>query len=443
MSIWKWLITLSLLLLFTLPIIPEQPKGARIQTVTPNNNKLPSHLIKKEIIVRFREEPSESQWQKWQTEMQLDVHPHKLSQTYLIQSNQLSTKQLATFFKKQNTLYVEPHWIYVTQAVTPNDEYFLPYQWNLTAIQAPQAWDISKGTSKIKIAVIDTGVDLTHPDLQKKLLPGVNVLDSSKSVNDDNGHGTHVTGIIAATINNKRGIAGLTWNSKIMPIKALDGSGAGTSFSVADGIIEATDRGAHVINLSLGNYASSQFLRDSVRYANQHNVLVVAASGNDHSNQPSYPAAYPEVIAVAASTVKNQIAPFSNFGSYVDITAPGDNIASTYSGNQYASLSGTSMATPHVTALCALVRSINPRLSNAEVIKIITSTASDKGPAKFDPYFGHGIIQVNQALIATRTWKKQQAPLSTPPASPIPTPIQSTTITKKSLFEWLLGLFVH
>jgi subtilisin family serine protease len=439
---WTPYIIAILLVLLTAPLLPNAPRGSKIQSVTPGHNQLPSHLVKKEIIVRFTADPTFEDWANWTRELDLTVLPHKLPQTYLIQSKTHSVAQLETFFKSKSVRYVEPHWLYKTQATTPNDEYYAPYQWNLRNVGATNAWDITKGSAKVKIAVIDTGVDLKHPDLGARLLPGVNVLDSTKSVQDDNGHGTHVAGIIAASVNNRRGIAGLTWQGKIMPIKALDAAGSGTSFSVADGIIEATDRGASVINLSLGNYAASQFLRDAVRYAEQHNALIVAASGNDNSSQLSYPAAYPEALAVAATTSADQIATFSNYGTYVDIAAPGDNIASTYMDNQYAALSGTSMATPHVTALAALIKSVNRKLTNRDVYAIITSTALDRGATGYDTHYGYGLIQMDKAVEKAKTWRaRSTAPQ--PSATPQATIPNSSLANAISILEWLIHQFTQ
>ncbi|MBN2983337.1 S8 family serine peptidase [Cohnella algarum] len=217
---------------------------------------------------------------------------------------------------------------------------------------------------------------------------------------DDVGHGTHVAGIIAAQVNNGEGVAGMTWYTKIMPVKALDSTGAGTTYSVAEGIIWAVDHGADVINMSLGNYAEAQFLHDAVKYAYDRGVVLVGASGNDNTDRPGYPAAYPEVIAVAATDPGEARAEYSNFGDYIDVAAPGSSIASTYPGSRYAALSGTSMATPHVAALVSLVKAANPGLGVDEIAEIVRSTARDLGPAGKDNDFGYGQIDVDAAVHA-------------------------------------------
>ncbi|MGO4273127.1 S8 family peptidase, partial [Paenibacillus sp. TAF58] len=286
----------------------------------------------------------------------------------------------------------------ITTNFMPNDNLYSKYQWNLPLIETVQGWQLTRGSKDMIVAVVDTGADLKHPDLTNKLLPGYNVISDNDNPQDDVGHGTHVTGVIAALVNNNLGVAGMTWYNKVLPVKVLDQTGAGSTYSVAQGIIWAADHGAKVMNLSLGNYADSSFLHDAIRYAYNKDVALIAASGNDNTERPGFPAAYPEVLAVAASDSQNNKAPFSNYGDYIAVTAPGVSIASTYPNNQYAALSGTSMASPHVTALAALVRSTNPSLKNTEVYEIIKQSAQDLGTQGKDKYFGFGLIDVVKAV---------------------------------------------
>ncbi|MNW55025.1 Minor extracellular protease Epr precursor [compost metagenome] len=231
-------------------------------------------------------------------------------------------------------------------------------------------------------------------------MKGYNVINPDEDPLDDVGHGTHVAGIISAKVNNNEGIAGMMWGGKLLPVKALDNTGSGTTYSVAQGIIWATDQGAKVINLSLGNYADAQFLHDAIKYAYDRDVVLIAATGNDNTERPGYPAAYPEVLSVSATDYNLNRASFSNYGDYIDVMAPGESIASTYPDNQYAALSGTSMASPHVAALAALIRSINPELKNTEVMDIIRKNVIDLGDNGRDKYFGYGQIDVYSALQA-------------------------------------------
>jgi thermitase len=296
--------------------------------------------------------------------------------------------------------YAEPNYI-VHVFITPNDSYWSS-QWGMTKIEAPAAWDITTGSGSVTIAIVDTGVDLFHPDISGKLVSGYDFVNNDNTPQDDHGHGTHVTGIAAARTNNGTGVAGLSWGAKIMPVKALDDYGNGGSEDVAEGVIYAANNGADIINLSLGGSSPSSVLEDAVEYAHDLGCIVVAATGNNNSSV-SYPARYPEVIAVAATDSSDQRASFSNYGPEVDVTAPGVSIRSTYwwGGSTYEWLNGTSQASPHVAGLAALIWSVNPGLSNTQVESIIKQTADDLGAAGRDNYYGFGRINARRALEAT------------------------------------------
>lgn len=400
----------------------------------PEDNQGTSHYHQNEVVVRFKTEPTEAQLTQIKSEIKA-ISAQKLGYTYVFRTESMDAKALMAYFGKWNVSYVEPHFLYMTNDYyddqertdsnttnsqnteqtqvssnfTPNDHLYQKYQWNLPLIETVQGWQLNRGANDIIVAVVDTGVDTKHPDLQGQLLPGYNVISGSDDPQDDVGHGTHVTGVIAALVNNNLGVAGMTWYNKVLPVKVLDQTGAGSTYSVAQGIIWATDHGAKVMNLSLGNYADSGFLHDAIQYAYDKDVAIIAASGNDNTEQPGYPAAYPEVFAVAASDSKNEKAPFSNYGDYIDVTAPGVSIASTYPNDQYAALSGTSMASPHVTALAALIRSANPNLKNTDVYEIMRQSAQDLGDQGHDKYFGYGLIDVVKAI---QMAKQESAPLS-------------------------------
>ncbi len=393
----------------------------------PEDNQGTSHYHQNEVVVRFKQDPTEAQLTQIKNEIKA-ISAQKLGYTYVFRTQGMEAKALMAYFKKWDVAYVEPHFLYltndyyddqeadgnkddssqtdtgaststdITANFMPNDNLYSKYQWNLPLIETVQGWQLTRGTQDVIVAVVDTGADLKHPDLRNQLLPGYNVISDNDNPQDDVGHGTHVTGVIAALVNNNLGVAGMTWYNKVLPVKVLDQTGAGSTYSVAQGIIWAADHGAKVMNLSLGNYADSSFLHDAIRYAYNKDVALIAASGNDNTERPGYPAAYPEVLAVAASDSQNNKAPFSNYGDYIDVTAPGVSIASTYPNNQYAALSGTSMASPHVTALAALVRSTNPSLKNTEVYEIIRQTAQDLGTKGRDKYFGFGLIDVVKAV---------------------------------------------
>ncbi|CAM3434973.1 S8 family peptidase [Marinicrinis lubricantis] len=366
----------------------------------PEQNEGVSHYHVNQLVVKFKNDPTPKQLRQIRNDIQA-VKAKKLGYTYIFESNQMKMDELVQYFKKWNIEYAEPHYMYMTNDVSeasPNDVLYEEYQWNLPKIDTLKGWNISKGNEEVVVAVIDTGVDLDHPDLQGRLVEGLNIIDETKTADDDLGHGTHVAGVIAASVNNYEGVAGMSWYNKIMPIKVLDETGAGNTYNVAAGIIWAVDHGAKVINMSLGNYAEAQFLHDAIKYAYDRDVVLIAATGNDNTEQPGYPAAYPEVFAVSATDPTGNKAIFSNYGDYVDVVAPGENIASTYPDARYAALSGTSMASPHVAALAAMIRSTNPLLTNEEVMDIMRKTSVDIGTKGKDKFFGYGQIEVNEAL---------------------------------------------
>ncbi|MCL4458475.1 MAG: S8 family serine peptidase [Chloroflexi bacterium] len=314
-------------------------------------------------------------------------------------------KQIAKALTAYTTVqYAEPDYtLHISR--TPNDPLFASYQWNLRKIGAEAAWDINQGSSDITVAILDSGIDLGHPDLQAKIVPGYDFVNDDSNPSDDNGHGTHVAGIVAASTNNGVGIAGLSWGAKIMPIKVIDANGEGSTSNLEKGIIWAADHGAKIINMSLGGETSSppSSLQEAINYAYQKGCLLVAAAGNNGSSTLFYPASLEHVISVAATDQNDARAYFSQYNAYVDVAAPGVGIASTFpcsmASYPYALGSGTSQAAPHVAGLAALVWSVNPNLSNDQVEQIIENTADDLGPSGRDDYYGAGRINAYRALI--------------------------------------------
>ena len=282
----------------------------------------------------------------------------------------------------------------------PNDEFYKEYQWNLSQVFAEDAWPFSIGEESIPIAIIDSGIDPEHIDLTGKIIEGYNAFEGNEDYHDEHGHGTHVAGIAGAITNNMDGIAGVSWNNPLLAVKVLDHNAEGNSFSIAKGIIWAVDHGAKVINLSLGDSHNSEIMHDAILYAYKNDVVLIAASGNDNVEEPMYPAAYSEVLAVSAVTPHGEKAFFSNYGDYIDVTAPGEHIPSTFPGDQYVIMSGTSMASPHVAGMAGLIRSINPELTNEEVYQLIRETSEDLGDKGYDPYYGHGLINIKKAMEA-------------------------------------------
>ena len=254
----------------------------------------------------------------------------------------------------------------------PNDPY-IGNQWHMRRVAVPAAWDLTFGSYSIVVAVIDSGIDRNHPEFAGRLAPGYDYVNGDFDPSDDYGHGTHVTGIIAAAANNGVGVAGLAANVRILPLKALDSQGAGTYANIGLAIRRAADNNAQVINLSLGGLYPSADLSDAIDYAISRNALVVAAAGNcaqggaecgGSFNPDYYPAAYPHVLAVSATDHYDNWASYSGYKSYVGMAAPGgvgwDQIMSTVPGG-YGSKYGTSMATSLVSAAAALGDDIHAR----------------------------------------------------------------------------------
>ncbi len=323
--------------------------------------------------------------------------------------------------------FVEPNYL-VEMAGTPNDPGF-SQQNNLWVIQAPQTWDALPTMQEVLVAVIDTGVDVNHPDLANFIWQnagetgqdsngsdkrtngidddangyvddwqGWNMIAGNNDVSDNQGHGTHLAGIIGAQMNNSLGIVGVAPNARILPIKALDNNGFGTYAQVAEGIVYATKMGARVINLGFGGTGSSQLLQDAIDYAAAHGVLVVAAAGNGGTNVPYYPAAYSGVIAVSAVDNNLSWATFSSSGDHISLTAPGIGIYSTIPGGSYASYSGTSMSSAEVSGVAALLAG-QPQFSDPNLLRsALLSGAYDLGLPGRDPYFGYGLVHALDAL---------------------------------------------
>ena len=327
---------------------------------------------------------------------------------------ELSLASATAFVEDIRTLdlasYVEPN-MKVQAQLVPNDPYW-SLQWGPQKIEADYAWNTTVGDPSVLVAVVDTGIDYTHPDLAASYVPlGYDWVNMDSDPLDDFGHGTHCAGIIAAVSNNNLGIAGLA-QVRVMAEKVLDGGGGGYWDWVANGIINATDCGADIISLSLGGYGESDLLHEAVKYAYDAGVLVIAAAANDNTNIKAYPAGYDEVIAVAATDQSDGKAYFSNWGDWIELAAPGVDIYSTmptyhvtlndlgYSVN-YTYLSGTSMACPHVAGVAALVWSRYSNKTRDWVRMWLRSTADDLGDPGFDVYYGYGRINARRAVEQT------------------------------------------
>lgn len=344
--------------------------------------------------------------------------------------------------------YAEPDYLAYAMA-RPNDAYYTTMQWNLPHIGLEAAWDLTTGSPDVIVAIVDTGVDLSHPDLLGKLVPGFDAVEGDGDPSDDHGHGTHVAGIVGAASNNATGVAGVSWHSKLMPIKVLNWEGVGTHSQIAEGIRWAYQQGADIINLSLGGPVNSITLSEAVLDAYNAGCLLVAAAGNEYEegNPPMYPAALDHVLAVGSTGDLDEHAAYSNTGDYLDVCAPGGNPSSSYDGNprhwiystywrgsgrSYYSVTGTSQACPHIAGVAALIWSVNASLSNDEVAGFITNTAVDLGTPGWDEIFGHGRVDA-AAAVAAAIGGETPTPTPTgtlPTLTQTPTPSHTPTATR-------------
>jgi subtilisin family serine protease len=287
--------------------------------------------------------------------------------------------------------YVEREVLLERSDTVPNDALWSG-QWGPKLVRAPRAWDATRGRAATVIAVLDTGVAFGHPDLEGAFLAGYDFVNNDANPRDDHGHGTAVAGVIAARTHNERGQAGACWRCSLMPVKVLDASGWGTTSEIAAGIVWASDHGARVINLSLGGSGTTQTLADAVAYAVGKGVLVVAAAGNAGSTTRFFPAAYPGVVSVAATTPSDGLYEWSNRGTWVRLAAPGCNTAPRQGGG-YENFCGTSSATPLVSGIAALALSLSPAISNVVLARALeaSSVARPSGIA-------HGRVDALNAL---------------------------------------------
>ena len=370
------------------------------------------------------------------------------------EKNEAIARTLEALRKLRNdpsVAYAEPNYIRRALAV-PNDEFY-KFQWHYPAINLPQAWDVAttRGQGTI-VAVIDTGILKGHPDLQGQLVDGYDFISSASNAADGDGrdadpedpgdgnrpgessyHGTHVAGTVAAATNNTKGVAGVAWNAKVMPLRVL-GKQGGSDVDIIEAIKFAArlTNGsgtlppikADVINMSLGGSGSSQTTQDVITAARAAGVIIVAAAGNDNSSQLFYPASYAGVISVSAVAYDLKRAPYSNFGSEIDIAAPGGDTSADLNGDNFADgvlsllkddssnpakfnfvfYQGTSMASPHIAGVMALMRGVNSTITPNQVDDLISSgkITTDLGTPGRDNIFGHGLVDANKAVVEAK-----------------------------------------
>ncbi len=388
----------------------------------------------------------------------------ELSQIHILQV--LPGSDLESFIKAlsddPNVDWAEPDYLAYPAATTPNDPKF-PDQWGLTQIEAPEAWDLTTGAATVSIAIIDSGIEFTHPDLSGQIwinpgeiagngidddnnghvddIHGWDFVNSDNDPSDDHGHGTQVAGIAAAATNNSLGIAGVCWNCTIMPVKVMQASGVANYSDIAAGVIYAAKKGAKVINISLGGYSDSSTLQAAIQTAvNTYGAVVVAGAGNDNLETPFYPAAYDEVLAVGGTDRTDAKAGLSNYGAWVDVSAPALDITTTFLGGDYGPVNGTSFASPFVAGLAGLLRSQNSDWDEALVRAQIGHTADDIDSLNpgFEGLLGTGRVNAETAVtIAPHPILEIASTGSNGDEQGKPTPGESATLEITIHNDWL------
>jgi subtilisin family serine protease len=288
-------------------------------------------------------------------------------------------------------------------AFVPNDPYVATgTEWHLSRIQAAQAWNFTAGRPDVVVAVLDSGINAAHPDLATQLSPGYDFVNDNNQPADDYGHGTAVSGAIAAAGNNGLGVAGVAYGARVLPVKVMNSSGFASYSCMAQGIKYAVDQGARVINISIVGSSPSATLQDAINYAWSNNVVIVAAAGNNADDTPQYPAACDHVVSVSATEPDDSLAWFSSYGGQLTLSAPGDTIwtAQNDLNNPYGAWRGTSFASPIAAGVAALVASENPSLANTQIVSILEQSADDLGPAGWDTAFGYGRVNAWRAVTA-------------------------------------------
>ena len=311
----------------------------------------------------------------------------------------------------------------VAADLVPNDPY-LGSEWHITKIGATTAWDISQGAG-IKIAILDTGVDGTHPDLVARMVPGWNFYDNNSNTSDVNGHGTHVAGAAAASSNNGMGVASVAGQSLIMPVRIASPSAYAYWSTVAQGITWAADHGARVANLSYGGATKSSTVQSAAQYLKSKGGLLVVSAGNNGIDEGILPTT--SLIPVSATDNNDVKTSWSSYGSYVALSSPGAGIYTTSRGGGYTAASGTSLAAPITAGVIALMMAAKPSLTNAVVESLLFKTAVDLGAVGRDSLYGYGRVAAGAAVkaaLATTISADTQLPTAS-----ISAPLGSATVT--------------
>jgi serine protease len=391
------------------------------------------------IVVRFKRAVDDATLQQVCASVGLEIVDRGLHDAFVVVRCQpdLADAWVDWLGKQTDVDYAERDPLGYT-STAPNDTYYAPYQWNFYnqgtlsnghasnyGVQAEGAWSAGATGAGVVVAIVDTGVAYENfgafaqaPDLVgRTFVSPYDAVTGDGHANDENAHGTHVAGTIGQVTNNGTGCAGIARDCTIMPVRVLDAAGSGQYSWIANGITWAANNGAHVINMSLGGSSGSTTLQSAVDYAWSHGVVICAAAGNTGRNGLQYPARYTNCIAVGATRFDGQRTSYSTYGSGLDVVAPGGDTTVDQNGDGYGDgilqqtfasgtptsfgyyfYSGTSMATPHVAAIAALVKSVHPTYSNAQVRSAIETSCRDLGSNGYDTRYGNGLVNAAVAI---------------------------------------------
>jgi len=404
------LLALIFLAAAALPVAANEPD--------PPATAAAGEIIPGEVIVQFSEGTGAEVAQEHGLAVEAELGAPGEGGPALVSTEGRSVAQVVAELKADPSVeQVEPNYVVqlvnegAVAAVGVNDPQ-TGGQYSLDRMRVRDAWSLSTGGSNV-IAVLDTGVQYDHPDLAGRLLPGYDFVNNDNDASDDNGHGTWVSGIIAANANDGYGIAGISWSDKILPVKIMNREGTGSTSDLLAAITWSADQGADVINMSVGGFPYSQLMQDAVNYAFSKGAVLVGAAGNNRRQENFYPASFDNVISVSASQVDDEFSNWSSYGPNVDLSAPGSSVLTTncyactyadhHTWGSHTYISGTSFATPNVAGVVALARARYPGYSAQQIVDRLFSTVDDLGYAGWDNRYGRGRVNAYRALGASVT----------------------------------------
>lgn len=411
-------------------VAKSAPVLVRDDSVTTNPHDLSAQATKTEGVFTV-------------TTATLDTHGEMQIDTVALPTRTAVAEQVEHDQNNPDVYAVSTTPIRVRAAATPNDTY-RGSQWAHNVLNIDQVHDIATGAG-VTVAVVDTGIQANHPDLVGKVTAGTDTTSEALSPGvDPDGHGTHVAGIIAANTNNAAGVASIAPDASLLSVKALLGDGTGWSTDIAEGVTWAVNNGADVINLSLAVDGDDPVLETAINYANTANVTVAAAMGNDRIvNTVSYPAAYSTVLAVGSTDSSDNLSTYHNTGSHIKLVAPGNSILSTDTGSGYATMTGSSMATPHVAAAAALLREMHVDYTPAQIRTALQNSAVDKGASGWDSVAGYGRVNIYAALtgdaVPPDTTTAPSPPVVTPPDVQPVTQLRAVKTKRQVTIRWTKG----